>query len=429
MDAAQVPLGIQLKALQHVAERAEPAPFDSHLPEKRLPANRRPANGQRLTLQPPSSRRLGSAYDPPATVRPVALTDALLGPAVAPVLNPEFAWDDDNREVLNDFIFTHGKFGLNYSAENPATFASDMDGTAIAGDLGDRMFFSMLPENQVVMPATWAATSQWLTDEAIRELDEIFAGAVIGEMLPTRDNKEYAEALLSVYLDNKTPKTGKPAWKQAPKTIQPAYAWAIQLMAGHTPQQIGDLAEVTVNAALAADIGSKLRIGKREVDAWIRVHQQSADLFRVTQAHGFEAWLTTATCEYVAKRIAPYIGVPVDHVIGARPALDADGKITYGFEGCGVFPDGTQEIMNNGEGKQCFLNKVVRKIADPEQQLRQPAKPTLAMGDSNYDFQGFLGTAELGIVVDRGKKNLMENIRNQIAQGARRLINQPFITP
>ena len=78
-----------------------------------------------------------------------------------------------------------------------------------------------------------------------------------GEVLPTGkpEGVACADAILSVYLDNKGT-AGLPAFSGYDyRRREPTYAWAVQLQAGYSPAEISLLAKDAITEALAAKLG------------------------------------------------------------------------------------------------------------------------------------------------------------------------------
>lgn len=414
-----------------------------------LPLRRSPEGSpHRLRLEPSASPKTQTAYGGEALVRRVAL-EASAAATEAPILNPELAWDPGNRAGIEKFIREYGKGGLKYPKDGSQPLAVfDFDGTVIGakrksgelGDSGDALFLYMLSHGLFKMPASWEATSKWLTDEAVAVLKEASPVGPGDDYLPTRDNKALADAIFAIY-NGKLPGSDKPAWKkaldaksphetpktmsfgEAPNTMRPDYAWSMQLMAGYKPDELTSIIDHAVRVALSEG-DSTLPIGTQAVNVRIRPHLQMLDLMQKLKDHGFKVVISSATYGPMVDAVAQALKIPVDHIIGSQPALDKAGRITPGFKACGLYPDNNQQIMNVGTGKRCGINEF-NGVKDRMMQMHSPPNIALAGVDSDGD-QGLFEFADGKVVVKR-KGALLDLAAAQF--GGPWWVNEPFEGP
>jgi phosphoserine phosphatase len=191
--------------------------------------------------------------------------------------------------------------------------------------------------------------------------------------------------------------------------MEPAFAWTPQLMAGYTHAEIQQFTTDEITAELAAPMDTTQTIGTTTgLNGWLRLYDQQKDLIAVAQSRGYDVWIITASPQDVIGTIAPMVGIAADHVIGIRSLTDANGKLTYTFEGCGDVPDGKAEVIPHIQGKRCYVNKVVFGATGADAWRRRPdgQRWVFAAGDSDSDVE-FLRDATYKLAINRNKADLM----------------------
>jgi phosphoserine phosphatase len=237
-----------------------------------------------------------------------------------------------------------------------------------------------------------------------------------------------ADEILSVYIDSKT-RAGEPAFAGHDyRTMEPAYAWTAQLLAGYTKAEVFDFANQAINQHLAAAQGATWTVGTRSVAGWFRVYDQIEDLIGTMQSAGFDVWVISASPQPVVEAFAPRVGVAPDHVIGIHQLVDTAGAYTYDFEGCGAVADGANTMISYIEGKRCWANKVVFGDSTAAASQRRPdgTRQLFGAGDSDTDVE-FLRDATYKLVLNRNKKELMCNAYNNAGESW--IVNPMFISP
>ena len=74
-----------------------------------------------------------------------------------------------------------------------------------------------------------------------------------------------------------------------------------------------------ITPQLSAAENSVQTVGTRTtLNGWLRIYDQIKDLIAVTQSHGYDVWVITASPQDVIQVFAPMVGIPADHVIGIR---------------------------------------------------------------------------------------------------------------
>jgi hypothetical protein len=360
-------------------------------------------------------------------------------------LDPAYFWVGDNRMRLDALLDKHGDHLASYDPNNRPVAIFDWDNTVIKNDIGDIVTFWMINNDKILQPPmkNWKLTSPYLSDAAVTALDAacgLVANA--GEALPTGQvtGLACANEIVSIYYNGAT--TGGSAaftgWNY--RTMEPAYAWTVQLQAGYTPAEINGFAEQAMDAALKANIGDTQAVGSTmSLNAYLRIYDQIKDLIGAMQDDGFDVWVISASSQHIVEPFAAMVGIEKDHVIGVRAVVDQDGLLTYNFEGCGSVAAGTNDgkggVTGNSmityiDGKRCWMNKVIYgdMTAAAEQVQKDPAKrPVFGAGDSDTDVSFLKDSTSLKLVINRNKNEIMCNAYGNA--GGSWIVSPMFIAP
>lgn len=391
-----------------------------------------------LTSRPQLSAALG-----------LALVVPLLGgcrPKDEPVcvsLQSDEPWYGDNRAQINTFLADFGVCSDTAAPADTLYAVFDWDNTVIKNDIGDGTTFHMLNEGLIHEPESWASTSKHLTAEAIGSLEGACGG--LGDPLPTDTDAACATAILCIYYEGALWSgatepggsgdlcTGADAWSldtsggSGEEVMEPAYAWTVSLQAGYTPAEINAIADTVFTERLAASVGSVVTVGYvNDLHGYNRIPAQITDLVETLSLGGFEILVSTASSQHVVEAISEKAGIPGENVLGVRPVLDDEGRITADFEGCGTYDDG-QDIINYKLGKRCWLNKLVFGVTDPDAQLEEPSPTHFAAGDSDTDIYFMEDAAGLRLSINRQKKQLQCNAYAN--QDGAWIVNPMFFEP
>ncbi|AGC43155.1 lipoprotein LppF [Myxococcus stipitatus DSM 14675] len=323
-------------------------------------------------------------------------------------------WRPEVRERLDALLTEHGRSSPSYNPRRRPVAVFDLDNTLIKNDVGDVLMAWMVEHDELHAPpgGDWRWTSSHLTDAALQSLSGACVDAASPEgRLLTRLHERCASAVLGIYLEGKTPE-GASAWRQGTTaTLHASYAWAAQLLAGHTPSRLRELASEALAVALVEPIGAKRRIAGYELASSIRVYDAQRDLIEAMQANGFEVWVVSASPQPAVEVVAARLGIPAHQVIGIRNVY-VEGRAQPVFEGCGPVPDGKDTLMTYDEGKRCWVNKRIFGLP-VEAQLRRaedPAsRPLFAAGDSDTDVSMLQDAVGLKLVIRRNKRRIMCN--------------------
>lgn len=352
----------------------------------------------------------------------VACTDAadpsLAAPSEKPAkqtcrprdLRADLAWYGANRETLDAMIASRGCSSDDYQPTKRPVALLDWDNTVTKNDVGDAVTFHVIAHDLVRQPPAkdWKRTSRYMTDAGAAALTAACGTDVpAGEPLPTSTNLGCADEMLSMYIDNKT-RGGAVAFAGHDfRRMEPTYAWTAQLLAGNTHDEVAQLTLDAVLPQLSAAQGTTQVVGTRTVNGWLRLYDQSTDLIEVLGTHGYDVWVITASPQDVVGALAPLAGIPSSKVIGIRSLTDGAGRLTYSFEGCGPVAAGDDSMISYIEGKRCWVNKVVFGDHTKRAILRRHRdRQVFAAGDSDTDID-FLRDAELRLVLNRNKKEVM----------------------
>lgn len=350
-------------------------------------------------------------------------------------LSPELPWFEQNRLRLDAMIEEHGRGGAQFDATAPPVAIFDWDNTVIKNDIGDATVFYMLRTGAVLQPPdrNWRLTSSFLTADAAQALSGACDGiAAPGERLPTHQaiGETCATEIVTVYTTAQT--TGKKAafagWNY--RRMEPAYAWAAQLLAGYGAEEARRMGERALQAALVRQQGATQTIGvAKGLTAWLRFYPQMRDLIAVLKARGFDVWVVSASPQQIVEAAASHVGIQADRVIGIR-LLERDGKLTASIAGCGDVADGANELITYIEGKRCWINKVIFGVsggAAMQRQMDLAKRQVFAAGDSDTDVSFLQDATGLRLVLNRNKKELMCNAYAN-AHGTW-IVNPMFIEP
>lgn len=340
----------------------------------------------------------------------------------------DFNWLNDNRERINDMIKDLGECGADPEREGAPLALFDWDNTVVKNDTAEALINYMLLNDKVKQPpsADWANLNEYFTPEIITELNDKCGGlAPEGEVLPTSkpEGAECADIIEKIIEDSET-SDGTPAFQNFnARRIEPAYAFKVQLLAGYTEDEITDFARETRDEYISAPEGTKVKVGSKEYNGWIRYYDEITDLINVLKEHGFDVRIVTASPQPQAQAWGEKIGLEPDKVMGVKTVLDGD-KWSYEMVQCGG-----EKSMTYIEGKRCRVNEEVLGITGPEAWDPAPEdkRQVFAAGDSNTDVS-FVGDATyLRLAVNRNKQELMCNA--YFDEDDKWLVNPMFIEP
>ncbi len=365
----------------------------------------------------------------------ILCTLALLGPLGAVgTLDPDLAWDGDNRARLEEMITTLGSASPGYDPANRPVAIFDWDNTVIKNDIGDGYIAWMLLEDKVLQPPAkdWSRVNQWLTPAALEWLDGACGEHPAEQPLPTSTDVDCASAIFGVYEDEATP-GGAAIWLSEGydhRCFVPALAVPAQIQAGYSLEELDAFADLAVEQNLNAEQGSRRAVGHHEIDGWIRIYDESRALIAALQDNGFDVWIVSASPEPVVRAFARRVNVDAAHVIGIRSVAGEDGKLTYDLRGCGSVADGDNAILTFVDGKRCFVNQVIFGVggeAAMEVQAEPAKRPTFVAGDATTDVSMLRDATALRLVVNRQRAEVMCHAYHD-ADG-RWLVNPMYIAP
>lgn len=364
-----------------------------------------------------------------------------IGPDGRPLTGRELSeelrgWTPEVRERLNEMMDTLGVRAASWDPHRRPVAVFDWDNTIMKNDIGDATMFYMLRHDAILQPPgrDWATTSLHLTSEARVALNAACdALAEPGEPLPTSTNTACADEIFNIYYEGATsPAAGADEAFDPPSTttIESGYAWAAQLQAGHTPEEVRDLARNAYDQNAWAPHGDTQTVGSADdVRGWVRIYEQMTDLIASLQDNGFDVWIVSASPQFNIEVMAELVGVPADHAIGIRNVID-DGVLTARLQGCGPFADGDDELITYNRGKRCWINKVVFHMP-PESQLDRSADMTqriaFAAGDSDTDVAFLQDATFLKLAINRKKTQIMCNAYSNA--GGTWVVQPMFIDP
>ena len=400
---------------------------------------RRRASFDRLSPVLSGSSRVALVYGALAAIAPARAADSPKGPPAPRRLSAALPWYGENRQRLDELIARHGRSSPGYRAARPPVATFDWDNTLMRNDIGDATVFYALRTDQVLQPPRrdWRLVNPYLTPAGAAALAAACdAAAAPGQPLPTSREAACATEIVTVYLDGRTT-SGQAAFAAADlRRIEPAYAFGVQLLGGHSAAEVKKLASLAIAEGLAAPEGRTQTVGKRAgLLAWLRLYEQQRDLVATLRDSGFEVWVVSASPQPVVEVAAERLGFPAERTIGVR-LLERDGRYTYDLKGCGDVPDGRNTGRGNTgnavityvDGKRCFVNQVIFGVTGRAAFERgaPERRPVLAAGDADTDVT-MLKDAALRLVINRNQTELLCSAYHNADGGW--LINPMFIAP
>ncbi|HEY8039269.1 MAG TPA: haloacid dehalogenase-like hydrolase [Polyangiaceae bacterium] len=321
-------------------------------------------------------------------------------------------WLPQNRARLDALLESRGASSPGYDPVHRPVATFDWDNTMMRNDIGDATMAWLLTHDAILQPPgrDWSLTGP-LTPAAVQALHAACdAAAEPGRGLATRESAGCADAILSVYSDDKT-MAGEPAWSHAVTlTTHESYAWLARLLAGHTPAEVAAAARAAYRQDAQAPVGATRTIGTHAgLPAYVRIYPAMRDLVGALQADGFDVWIVSASPQHVSEVVAGEVGIAADHVVGVRTVLGADGRLGYGLEPCGEAPAGS--VITFNQGKRCFINRVIFGQPAAAQLARADAarRQVFAAGDSDTDVAFVQDATALKLVINRNRVQLMCN--------------------
>jgi phosphoserine phosphatase len=200
---------------------------------------------------------------------------------------------------LQAFFDRHAK--RNGSPAPLAVF--DCDGTVIQGDIGESMFYRQIEHFAFrISPA-----EVWQDHPRRSELAKAYS-ALAATPAPLRRTHPafdpFAAFLLTWYFD-----------QLAAGKVAKACADIVQLFAGFTLDEVRAFAEATFIDELQSPI-AQCRLGGRPLPRGVRFLQESVDLIRTLQQHGFDILAISGSNKWSVEPVFARLGVPADRVAG-----------------------------------------------------------------------------------------------------------------
>ncbi|GGN70460.1 putative conserved lipoprotein LppF [Streptomyces albiflavescens] len=339
------------------------------------------------------------------------------------------SWYGDNRARLQRAIDERGTCAGHFGGHPVAAF--DWDNTVTKNDVTDATLAYALRHDKILRPASWKATSEWLTDAADTALTAACGTDVpVGAPLPTATNARCTDQIFEIRAEGRT-MSGAAAfagdWNHR-RTV-PQYAWVPQLFAGHTIAELTSYARRARAEALAAPVGSTRTLGTHTVPAYVRYYDQQRELIRTLQRAGFDVYIVSAGSEPVTEVWSRGVGIDARHTLAIRSVLDRHGRITTWNQGCGDVPVSRGEVIPYIDGKRCWINQEIYGVRGAAAWQRQDRRhrPAIAAGDADTDVTFVDDAVGAHVVLNRNKSELM--CRAYDDADGRWVINPMFIDP
>lgn len=373
------------------------------------------------------------AAGPARAIQPASTNHARTSTA-CPQLT-DLPWYGNNKSRIDAFLADRGTCVGNASKGHRPLATFDWDNTVVKNDVGDATTYWMLRHDKIRQPpgADWGRTSPYLTAAATAALRSACGTTTEpGEPLQTTKNADCADEILSVY-GGATTRSGAAAFDDTSydhRRMEPAYAWAAQLLSGYSDAQLRSFAQADMREVLAAPEGTTLTIGTTKVDGWVRYYRQIRDLIRGLQGNGFNVWIVSASAQPIVQEWATGVGISSDHVLGIRTRTEA-GRHTYQLQTCGTRSDAAANhlAISYMDGKRCWINKTIlhRPARTQFKQAPPSSRQAFAAGDSDTDVTFVNDATGLRLALNRNKPALM--CRAYYDADDKWLVNPMFIEP
>lgn len=339
------------------------------------------------------------------------------------------AWYGDNLDRLNEMITDLGDCDRSPDADGAPLALFDWDNTVVKNDIGDAQTFWMLANGKVKQPADkdWSTVSPFLTTEATTALADACADlAEAGEPLPTDTGEgvDCADEIVEVYSEAATT-DGEDAFADFnARRMEPAYAFAAQLLAGYTTEEITDFADQAREQNTSAEEGTEQTIGTHEVTGWVHYYDQVSDLITALRGHGFDVRIISASAEPVAEAWGAELGFTPEQVMGVMTEPDGESW-SSSLVSCGYDETSIPYI----EGKRCRVNEEVYGItgASAFEPAPEDTRQVFGAGDSDTDVTFMSDATALRLAINRNKTELMCSAYYD--EDGKWLVNPMFIDP
>lgn len=343
------------------------------------------------------------------------------------------AWYGDNVHRINSMIEGLGD-GCDASDASDASDGAplalfDWDNTVVKNDIGEAQTYWMLANGKVKQPENrdWNTVSPFLTDNAAQVLaDACGELAEPGEVLPTDTDEgaACADEIAGISVDGATTDEEDAFENFNARRMEPAYAFAGQILAGYSTDEIKDFAREARDQNTGAEEGAEQKVGTKEVTGWVRYYDQISNVIDALRDHGFDVRVISASSEPVAEAWGEKIGFTDDKVMGL--SMDTDGDTwTSTLASCG----GDDAAMTYIEGKRCRVNEEVFGITGPDafEPAPEDERQVFAAGDSDTDVTFLSDATALRLVLNRNKIELM--CRAYDDADGKWIVNPMFIEP
>jgi len=290
------------------------------------------------------------------------------------------SWLPENQNAINQMIATYGNKNKDFNAKTPPVVTLDWDNTMIYNDIGeatfmliaDEMLFSYNDEFWKLIPDPFRNDLKSLYDDLNlisreeRKLSPLY--------------KKYRKILVQSY------------WHLCDtQGNQVCYAWAAQIMTGMSIPEVKNATNLALRQELDRPIGKEsLKSDDNDqsplqINTGIRYYPEMKKLVEQLKSNGFDVWVVSASTQWVVEVAAEKVGISGNKVIGMLPQLDQSLKLTS-----------KMKRITYRQGKANAIKKIIKRL------------PIFAAGDSNTDLEMLLLGKGPRLVIDRGKKPLME---------------------
>ena len=240
----------------------------------------------------------------------------------------------------------------------------DCDNTCLFGDIGDLLWDHLVRQRALAFDDPRLVGVLALIPDA--RPDELLRLA-----RDPRQEQAYLEAWLSLY-PRATLELG----------YEQGLLWVTRVMVGLLER------DLKARCREAAALGLKRPYGPEDHPPGIRICQEVREVIRALQARGVLCVIVSASCRWPVQAIAPRLDVPAEQVLAIDMEVDAQGRLT-------------STILPPVTYRQGKLDAIVSRFKRP---------PQIVFGDALTDFEMLREATELGVLIDRGRADVLEAV-------------------
>jgi phosphoserine phosphatase len=315
-------------------------------------------------------------------------------------------WSEKNHQVLNQLINDYGIGGIYYDDTKPPYVVLDWDQTCAHFDVEEALMRYQL------FHLRYKITKEQFAGLLLNDINGITRLSEIFHQIPLADiNLDLINDYNYLY-DHFIGPNGKISFEEIQGTPQYkdfiskipflysgyaettgigedyGYSWVLYLFAGHTIDQVKDLAKEAISYELSnklskqtiqspANLTTKAGIVEYSFKSGLRIFPEMQDLISTFKSNGIDVFIVSASYKPVVEVFSGEgtfgYNVSPDHVIAMELAIDKDGKILPEYK--------AGWVNTYRHGKVEAIDKVIKTG------LQRNWDPLFSAGDSDGDYE------------------------------------------